>query len=89
MKKILLTALILTAGAGAWAFYDFCESPQDYNTFPASYDFKTEYWTKIPNYDPDNIKIEKNENKKFNFPIIKKSPKSGETVINHEKQTEE
>lgn len=84
MKRFILALLIVSIGLSARAFYDFCESPQDYNTFPASYDFKTEYWTEIPDYDEDNIKYHKKDTKKFDTPTVKKAPKSGETIIDHD-----
>lgn len=83
MKRFILTLIIVSTGLCAQAFYDFCESPQDYNTFPASYDFKTEYWTDIPNYKPDDIKYNRKEDKKEKPAVIKKSPATGDTVINN------
>lgn len=76
MKKFVLTILAISLGTTAFAFYDFCESPQDYNTFPPSYDFRTEYWKDIPKYNADkieykNIKHEHNTDRT----IIKQSPK--------------
>jgi len=75
MKKLFLTAVILITGANAFAFYDFCQSPQDYNTFPAQYDFRTEYWRDIPTYNTDKIqyKYEQKSNPSDRT-LIKQSP---------------
>lgn len=57
MKKISLLICILLFSAKGYAFYDFCESPQEYNTFPQAYDVKTEYWKDIPEYNPKSIEM--------------------------------
>ena len=82
MKKLVLLSLCILLGGGAFAFYDFCESPQDYNTCKESFDFITEYWTDIPNYHPENIKYQDNSNKHRNKkPIVKKSSDTEQTEI--------
>ena len=88
MKKFVLILIVLSSGLCAQAFYDFCESPQDYNTFPASYDFKTEYWTDIPNYNSEDVKYVRKENKKEKPAVIKKSAQTGDTVIKNEEDFE-
>ncbi len=69
MKKILLSLICIQLSGCAWAFYDFCESPSDYNTFPAAYDFRTEYWTDIPKYGTDKIEYKDMKNEHPVFPI--------------------
>ncbi|MCM1265309.1 MAG: hypothetical protein NC200_03835 [Candidatus Gastranaerophilales bacterium] len=77
MKKLLLLSIIILSGTTAFAFYDFCESPQEYNTFPASYDFKTEYWKDIPKYNTDKIEYKNIKNEHHtDRTIIKQSPKT-------------
>ena len=75
MNKLILLISLIFIGSGAYAFYDFCESPQEYNTFPASYDFRTEYWRDIPTYNADKIKY-KNMDKSnpADRTLIKQSP---------------
>ena len=69
MKNILLIGFFMFVGTSAFAFYDFCESPADYNTFPQAYDVRTEYWKDIPNYEPEDIKYKNMENENPIFPI--------------------
>ena len=57
------------------AMYDFCESPSDYNIFPAAYDVRTEYWRDIPNYHKDDIKYENIEPDSKQFFKLRKKPK--------------
>lgn len=86
MKKIIMLIFAMTVGVKAFAMYDFCESPADYNTFPQAYDVRTEYWTDIPNHHPDNIKFENMKNKNPIFPInIKKQKKTSDKTYS-EKQ---
>ena len=77
MKKfVLFLSLIgLSLSSTAFAIYDFCESPADYNTFPQAYDVRTEYWKDIPNYNADNIKFENMKNENPVFPFNKKKQK--------------
>ena len=75
MKKILLCIICIQLSGCAWAFYDFCESPADYNTFPAAYDFKTEYWKDIPQYGADKIEYKDMKNEHPIFPIKQKKKK--------------
>ncbi len=75
MKNIILLLSIIFIGTSAFAFYDFCESPQDYNTFPPAYDFKTEYWKDIPKYQPDDIKYKNyDKNNPVHRTFLKKAP---------------
>ncbi|MCD8378500.1 MAG: hypothetical protein LUB59_06910 [Candidatus Gastranaerophilales bacterium] len=73
MKKLFTILSFILLGGCSYAFYDFCETPQDYNTFPASYDFRTEYWKDIPQYH-------NNEKNKIKYKNIKNSP-SKRTII--------
>ena len=72
MKKFAIFILLFCLGGNAWAFYDFCESPADYNTFPQAYDVRTEYWKDIPKYKPDNIEYKNMKNKNPISPFHKK-----------------
>ena len=63
MKNLVLLLFLLSSASSAFAFYDFCESPADYNTFPQAYDVRTEYWKDIPGYNPEDIKYEDMDNK--------------------------
>ncbi|MBO6273263.1 hypothetical protein J6O48_10865 [bacterium] len=81
MKKIIILSFCLFMGLSAYAMYDFCESPQDYNTFKDAYDVKTEYWKEIPNYHPDDIEVKDNNKPSSHWSIIKKSPKTDVTKI--------
>ena len=69
MKKLLAILVILLACNSVFAFYDFCESPADYNTFPAAYDVKTEYWKDIPKYNENDVKYKDMNNKNPIFPF--------------------
>ena len=61
MKKYLILLTVLLAGKSAWAYYDFCQPPQDYNTFPPLYDVRTEYWKDIPNYNNNKVQYKNPE----------------------------
>lgn len=64
MRNLFLVFIVTLIGIPTFAFYDFCQSPQDYNTFPAAYDFKTEYWKDIPDYNTGGkIKLKNAKNK--------------------------
>ena len=64
MKILFLILGLIFISLPSQAFYDFCQSPQDYNTFPAAYDFKTEYWKDIPDYNAaGKIKLKNTKNK--------------------------
>lgn len=64
MKNLFIILCINFVSLPAFCFYDFCQSPQDYNTFPAAYDFKTEYWKDIPDYNTGGkIKLKNTKNK--------------------------
>ena len=75
MKKLCITLLCVLFSTTAYGFYDFCESPADYNTFPQAYDVRTEYWKDIPKYEPDDIKYDNLQNKHPLFPQKKKNTK--------------
>ena len=85
MRKSIFLIVILFCCSSAYAFYDFCETPADYNTFPQAYDVRTEYWKNIPNYSSDDIKYEdiKNEHPIFPFKFMKKQTKSKENTTNN------
>jgi hypothetical protein len=75
MKKFVLILVLSSITQCAFAFYDFCETPQEYNTFPPAYDIKTEYWKNIPKYNTDNVKYQNiNHNKNSNRTIIRQEP---------------
>ena len=76
MKNFITLLVLIFSGCSAWAFYDFCESPADYNTFPAAYDVRTEYWKDIPDYHPENIKYEDMENKHQTLPFWSKKSRN-------------
>ena len=74
MKNLVLILFLLSSAGSAMAFYDFCESPADYNTFPQAYDVRTEYWKDIPDYHPDDIKYKDVKNEHPTSPFwVKKS----------------
>lgn len=78
MKKFILTlslTILLSAG-GAYAMYDFCESPADYYTCPAAYDVRTEYWTDIPDYHTTDIQFKNMKNEKQTKPVFVKESKT-------------
>ena len=77
MKKLFLAFLFTGMATSAWGFYDFCESPADYNTFPQAYDVRTEYWKDIPEYQPEDIKFKDIKNEHPTFPLkFKKTNKN-------------
>ena len=71
MYRIIVLSLFILIGSGAYAYYDFCQSPQDYNTFPPLYDVRTEYWKDIPNYN-NKDKVHYNYSER-DFSIIRPS----------------
>ena len=75
IKLLIIVLSIMFIKNYSYAFYDFCQSPQEYNTFPASYDFRTEYWKDIPSYNTDKIHYNYGEkNNPTNRTLIKQSP---------------
>ena len=78
MKKLAVFILLFCVGGNAWAFYDFCESPADYNTFPQAYDVRTEYWKDIPNHNPENIKYKNIKNKNSVSPFLRKNKQNND-----------
>ena len=83
MKKTTIFLVLFFAGCSSFAFYDFCESPQDYNTFPAAYDLKTEYWKDIPEYGETKIHIKSDKKIKNNGKCVKlkKSDRQEKNII--------
>ncbi|MCR5265952.1 MAG: hypothetical protein K6E29_05090 [Cyanobacteria bacterium RUI128] len=82
MKNFILLSVMIFFAGSALAFYDFCESPADYNTCPQAYDVRTEYWKDIPNYHPDDIKYEDMKNEHPIAPFWSKKSKNNSKKTN-------